>query len=140
MLLGSYEHKMDEKGRLILPVKFRQELGSPVLCTVGIEKCVAVYSLDGWKKLISSLEELPYSKSKSRNFKRVLFSMASEVIPDKAGRIVLSPMLREYAEIDDDVTVMGLSDRVELWKSEKWNDHRDFVVEDLSKMIEEVMD
>ena len=140
MLLGSYEHKIDEKGRLILPVKFRQELGAPVFCTVGIEKCIAVYSQEGWKKLLVSLEKLSYSRSRSRDFKRVLFSMASEVIPDRAGRIALSQMLKEYAEIEDDVTVIGVGNRVELWRSETWNDHKDFVIGDLSEMIEEVMD
>lgn len=140
MFLGSYDHKIDEKGRMILPSRFRRALGSPVICTVGIERCMAVYPVESWETFVARFDELPFSREKSRNFKRVLFSMADEITPDKTGRILISPSLRSYAGLDEDVSVIGVEDHIEIWDRNRWNDRRTTLLSGLGEMIEEVIE
>ncbi|WP_338033051.1 division/cell wall cluster transcriptional repressor MraZ [Dethiosulfovibrio faecalis] len=139
MFMGNYDHKIDDKGRMILPSRFRHALGSPVVCTVGIERCMSVYPLDSWQTFVARFDELPFSKEKSRNFKRVLFSMADEIVPDKTGRILIAPSLRGYGGLEEDVSVIGVEDHIEIWDRVRWNDRRSTLLGDLGKMIEEVM-
>ncbi|PIE54947.1 MAG: cell division/cell wall cluster transcriptional repressor MraZ [Dethiosulfovibrio peptidovorans] len=140
MFLGSFDHKIDEKGRLILPSRFRRALGSPLICTVGMEQCMAIYPMENWEAFVSRFDALPFSKERARNFKRVLFSMADEVVPDKTGRIMISPGLRNYACLDGDVSVIGVEDHIEIWDSQRWVERRSALLDGLGSMIEEVME
>lgn len=138
MLVGTYEHKIDQKARIVLPSKFREELGESVFATIGIDKCVSLYSPEEWGKMMERLQELPFSKSKSRGLLRLMLSSAHELPLDSAGRILLPPVLREYAEFIQEVVFVGVSDHVEMWDKEKWNDYRKQVLNDLPEIAEGV--
>ncbi len=138
MLVGTYEHKIDSKARIVLPSKFREELGESVFATIGIDKCVSLYSPEEWRKMMERLQELSFSKSKSRGLLRLMLSSAHELPLDGAGRILLPPVLREYAEFFQEVVFVGVSDHVEMWDKEKWNDYRKQVLDDLPEIAEGV--
>lgn len=138
MLVGTYEHKLDTKGRVVLPSRFRQELGSGVVCTLGIDKCISLYSTDKWDKVLEKLQQLPFSKGKSRDLLRLMLSSASELQVDNAGRILVPNFLRSHAELEQDITLIGVSDHVELWDSGKWNSYRSKVLDVLPEIAEDV--
>jgi len=138
MLVGTYEHKLDTKGRVVLPARFRQELGSGVVCTLGIDKCISLYAADKWDKVLEKLQQLSFSKGKSRDLMRLMLSSASELQVDNAGRILVPPFLRSHAELDQDITLIGVSDHVELWDSGKWNSYRAKVLDVLPEIAEDV--
>ena len=138
MLVGTYEHKLDTKGRVVLPARFRQELGSGVVCTLGIDKCISLYSADKWDKVLEKLQQLPFSKGKSRDLMRLMLSSASELQVDNAGRILVPPFFRSHAELDLEITLIGVSDHVELWDSCKWNSYRAKVLDVLPEIAEDV--
>ena len=95
MLVGSYNHKIDSKGRTVLPAKFRGELGSSVVATIGIDRCIALYPVPRWEELLEKLKDLSSFKKKARDFRRVLLSMATEQEIDGAGRILVPQILRD---------------------------------------------
>lgn len=138
MLVGSYDHKLDSKGRTVLPARFRNELGGAVVATIGIDTCVSVYTSQRWEELQVKLKDLSQFKKKARDFRRVLLSMAAEQEIDGAGRITLPPRLREYAGIEQDVTLIGLEDRLEIWDTKKWAEHSKEVLADFSDLAEEL--
>ena len=118
MLTGQYTHSIDAKGRVNFPAKLREELGERFIITRGLDNCLFVYSVDEWDQLAAKLHELPISKSAPLN--RVFFAGAAEAEPDKQGRVLLPAHLREYAGLDRDVTIAGVSNRAEIWDSERW--------------------
>lgn len=138
MLVGSYNHKLDGKGRTVLPAKFRGELGSSVVATIGIDRCIALYPLPRWEELLLKLKDLSSFKKKTRDFRRVLLSMATEQDIDGAGRILLPQMLRDYAGVSSDITLIGAEDHMEIWDTVKWEEHRAEVLSDFSDMAEEL--
>lgn len=138
MLVGSYNHKLDGKGRTVLPAKFRGELGSSVVATIGIDRCIALYPLPRWEELLLKLKDLSSFKKKTRDFRRVLLSMATEQDIDGAGRILLPQMLRDYAGVSSDITLIGAEDHMEIWDTAKWEEHRAEVLSDFSDMAEEL--
>ena len=138
MLVGTYEHKIDSKARIVLPSKFREELGDTVYSTIGIDKCISLYSAPGWEKVMDKLQSLPYSKSKSRGLLRLMLSSAHELPVDAAGRILIPPTLRQYGELSQDVVFVGVNDHVELWDKDKWNTYREEIVDELSEIAEGV--
>ena len=140
MLMGTCEHRLDSKGRLVLPAKFRSELGSTVVCTVGLDRCVAVYSTDGWEKYLAKLQTLPFAKESARRFMRVVLGSADELPVDGAGRILVGAFLKDYAGLGEQVTIVGVSDHVELWNSERWNAGRDDILKDFESLAEGVGD
>ena len=119
MLTGQYTHSIDAKGRVNFPAKLREELGERFIITRGLDNCLFVYSVDEWDQLAAKLHELPISKSAPLN--RFFFAGAAEAEPDKQGRVLLPAHLREYAGLDRDVTIAGVSNRAEIWDSERWN-------------------
>jgi len=121
MLIGQYEHTIDNKKRLALPAKFRGELGDTVIITKGVENCLVVYTEKEWKTFAGKLESLPISQASARSFTRTILASAMEVSLDKLGRILLPDYLKEYAELKKNVVVCGLSNRLEIWDSEKWS-------------------
>ena len=138
MLVGTFEHRLDVKGRLVIPARFREELGSSVVASFGIDRCVSVYSQRSWESILERLHNLPYSKGKTRDLVRVLLASAHEVPIDPAGRILLPQSLRDQAGIEQEVSINGVLDHIEVWDSEKWNTYRARVMETLPEIAEEV--
>ena len=124
MLIGQYQHTIDSKKRLALPAKFRNELGSVVIVTKGVENCLVVYTEKEWEVMSGKLAGLPISQGEARSFTRHLLASAMEVSLDKLGRILLPDYLKEYAGLEKNVVVCGLSNRLEIWDEKKWEDYR----------------
>ena len=122
MFIGEYHHSVDDKGRLIIPSKFRDELGTKFIITRGIENCLFVYSMESWEKIVNKLETLPFTKKDARAFIRFFLSGASEAEFDKQGRINITSPLISYANITKECVVIGTGDRLEIWSEESWND------------------
>ena len=120
MLIGQYQHTIDSKKRLALPVKFRGELGANVIVTKGVENCLVVYTEKEWEVMSAKLGNLPVSQGEARSFARHLLASAMEVALDKLGRILIPDYLKEYAGLKKNVTICGLSNRLEVWDEEKW--------------------
>ena len=138
MLVGSYNHKLDSKGRTVLPARFRGELGSSIVATIGIDRCIALYPVSRWEELILKLKDLSSFKKKTRDFRRVLLSMATELEIDGSGRVLFPSGLREYAGIDQEVTLIGLEDHLEVWDSTRWEEQRSGVLIDFSDLAEDL--
>ena len=138
MLVGSYNHKLDSKGRTVLPARFRGELGSSIVATIGIDRCIALYPVSRWEELILKLKDLSSFKKKTRDFRRVLLSMATELEIDGSGRRMMPSGLREYAVIDQEVTLIGLEDHLEIWDSIRWEEQRSGVLMDFSDLAEDL--
>ncbi len=122
MFMGEYNHTVDDKGRLIIPSKFREELGDSFVVTKGLDGCLFVYAESEWKLLEERLKALPLTNKDARAFARYMLAGAAEVEPDKQGRILLPQVLRTFAELDKDVVLIGVASRVEIWNKDKWND------------------
>lgn len=135
---GSYTHKLDSKGRMVLPARFREELGLSVVATIGIENCVSVYPQSQWEAFLGRLEALPSGMSKSRNLRRIILASAHEIEIDSMGRILVPQKLREYAGIGQEVSVNGNGDKVEIWDRASWETYRDSSWEDLKELAEGV--
>lgn len=120
MLLGEYNHNLDAKGRVSVPSKFRDDLGSVFIITKGLDNCLYAYSKDEWKIFEEKLKNLP---SSARNFVRFFFAGATEVEVDKLGRVNIPQNLREYASLSKEVYIIGVSTRVEIWDKQKWEDY-----------------
>ena len=119
MLIGEYRHNIDDKGRITIPSKFREEIGMKFVVTRGLDECLFVYSMDNWNKIVSKLQTLPFTKKDARTFMRFFLSGATVCEFDKQGRINLSNSLIEYAGIQKECTIIGVNDRLEIWASEK---------------------
>lgn len=120
MLIGSYEHSLDAKGRVFMPAKFRDELGSEFVLVNGIDKCIYVFSIEQWNMFSSKFTSLPVTNKSAQLIMRKLYSSAVEREPDKQGRILLSADLKNHANISGDVKIIGMSTRVEIWAVEEW--------------------
>lgn len=132
MLIGEYSHTIDEKGRLIIPAKLRDDLGESVVICNGMEGCLFVFSAAEWKRFVEELDTLPRIMSKdARIFKRYFFGSASEGTFDKQGRVLVPPSLRKSADLVKDVVLVGVEDRVEIWDKARWEAHSDVSEEDL---------
>ena len=121
MLIGEYHHSIDEKGRIIIPSKFRDELGDHFIVTRGIENCLFVYSNDNWNRICEKLNSLPFTKKDARVFNRFFMSGATDVELDKQGRANISTPLIQYANLKKDCVVIGTGDRLEIWSEDDWN-------------------
>ncbi len=117
---GEYQHTIDLKGRVIVPSKLREGLGEKFIVTKGFDKCLFVFSLEGWEKFLESLKGLPMSNTDARTFMRFFFAGACECTVDKQGRILLPQNLREYGELEKEICVIGVATRVEIWDKKKW--------------------
>lgn len=121
MFMGEYHHNIDEKGRLIIPAKFRNELGDKFIVTRGLEKCLYIYSESEWNSIVSKIKTLPFTKKDVRTFVRSFFSGATECEFDRQGRINITSPLVSYADITKECVVIGANDRIEIWSEESWN-------------------
>ena len=118
MMIGEYHHNIDEKGRLIIPSKFRIDLGEKFIITRGMEKCLFVYPMKDWNNMINELNKLSFTKKDYRTFMRMLLSGATECELDKSGRVNISSPLTNYANLTKECVIIGVNDRLEIW-SEK---------------------
>lgn len=140
MLMGEFHHTIDEKGRIIIPSKFREELGNNFIITRGLEECLFVYSMENWNKITSKLNSLPFTKRDARSFTRFFLSGATAAEFDKQGRINITSPLVSYAELKKECVIIGVGDRLEIWSSEKWNNFYEENKENLSNIAENIFD
>ena len=139
MLVGEFQHNIDAKGRMIMPAKFRDELGEKFVITKGLDECLFVFSAEEWEKLDQKLSEL--SLSKGRNIQRFFYGGMTECELDKQGRVLVTQPLRDYAKLSKDVVVVGLAKRVEIWNKDEWDKQNAEFVEDsdeVALMMEEL--
>lgn len=124
MFYGEYSHSIDRKGRLILPARFRDaylENGiEKFFVTRGFEQCIFMFSQEEWRLQEQKFKAMPFTKRESRNFNRLFFSGAVDIVPDKQGRFVIPQYLKSYAQIDQQVVVIGVSTRIEIWSADVW--------------------
>ncbi|WP_433876917.1 division/cell wall cluster transcriptional repressor MraZ [Sinomonas atrocyanea] len=123
MLLGTYSPRLDEKGRLILPAKYRDELAEGLVLTRGQERCIYVFSQKEFERVHEQMREAPISSRQARDYLRVFLSGASDEVPDKQGRVTIPPNLRKYAGLDRDLAVIGVGTRAEIWDAQAWEDY-----------------
>ena len=121
MFMGEYHHSIDDKGRLIIPAKFRSELGDKFIITRGIENCLFAYPEKRWEEIVHKLESLPFTKKDARNFTRFFLSGATVAEFDKQGRVNITSPLINYAGIEKECIVIGTGDRLEIWSEDAWN-------------------
>lgn len=121
MFMGEYHHNIDDKGRIIIPSKFRYELGEKFIITRGIDSCLFVYPKVEWTKIISELNELSFTKKDVRSFQRFFLSGATECEFDKQGRINITSPLADYADLTKECIVIGVNDRLEIWSKENFD-------------------
>lgn len=119
--MGEFHHNIDEKGRIIIPSKFREELGDNIIVTRGLEECLFIYSEKEWLSIVSNLKSLPFTKKDARCFTRIFLSGAMSTLFDKQGRIKISSPLIDYASLNKECVIIGVNDRLEIWSIEKWN-------------------
>lgn len=136
MFIGEYHHSIDDKGRLIIPSKFREELGEKFIVTRGIENCLFVYPEEAWKKIVNKLESLPFTKKDARQFIRFFLSGATIAEFDKQGRINIPSPLVTYANINKECVVIGTGDRLEIWSEGSWNDFFNSAKDSMSDIAE----
>ncbi|RYL95424.1 transcriptional regulator MraZ [Sporolactobacillus sp. THM7-4] len=140
MFMGEFNHSIDNKGRLIIPSKFRDELGDTFVMTRGLDQCLFVYPMAEWHRIEEKLKSLPFTKKDARAFTRFFFSGASECSLDKQGRASISPVLREYAKLEKDCAVIGVSTRIEIWDEAVWNHYYEQSEESFSDISESLLD
>lgn len=138
MFIGEYSHSIDPKKRLALPSKFRKELGSKVVITRGLDKCLFVYPLKTWNEIAEKLGTLPMGESGTRSFVRLMLAGATDVEVDSQGRVLLPEYLKEYAGMDRNVTVAGLFNRLEIWDEEKWRAYKSSSEENSDEIAEQL--
>lgn len=140
MFMGEYQHTIDDKGRLIIPARFREELGMKFVITKGLDNCLFVYPMPGWAEMEQKLRSLPFTRADARAFVRFFFSGATECELDRQGRILLPGNLREYAHLEKEVVVVGVSTRVEIWSRELWEKYCQETADQYEDLAEKIVD
>lgn len=138
MFIGEYQHSIDEKGRLAMPVKFRSKMADGAVVTKGLDNCLSVYTSTEWEKLAEKLANLPLTQAASRAFARLMLAGATQVTIDKQGRINVPGYLREYAGLSGQVVVAGLYSRVEIWSQKNWQEYKKQTEGDSTAIAEEL--
>ncbi len=126
MFTCEYNHTIDQKGRLIIPNKFRNLLGEVFVITKGIDECLEIYDKETWDKFSEKINALPYSNPSAREFKRIFIGRATDVSPDKMGRVQLTIALRNVAGLKQDITFLGVGDHIELWDTDTFKKKNNF--------------
>lgn len=140
MLIGEYHHNIDDKGRLTIPSKFREEIGEKFIVTRGLDNCLFVYSLVEWEKIVSKLKTLPFTKKDARTFTRFFLSGATLCEFDRQGRINLANSLISYAGIQKECAIIGVNDRLEIWALDKFNNLMEENTDSLSDIAENLFE
>lgn len=137
MFMGSYDHSLDSKGRVIIPARFREALGERFVIAKSLDPCLCVYDLAAWERFEKKLESLPYNTSKQRQILRFFMSTAETVEPDRQGRVLLSQKLRDHARITKDVILMGVGGRIEIWDPTTFEESG--LCDDINEIAEELL-
>ncbi|MBI2093203.1 MAG: division/cell wall cluster transcriptional repressor MraZ [Candidatus Omnitrophica bacterium] len=143
MLYGEYDHSIDRKGRLIIPAKFRQALKDhqvpSLFLTRGLDGCLFLFPEAEWRSVENRFKQIPFTKGEGRRFNRLFFSGATEVAVDRLGRILLPRHLKEFAQIKQEVVIVGISTRIEIWAKEKWQAFYESSRQNFEDVAERVM-
>lgn len=144
MFYGEFLHSIDRKGRLILPAKFRESAKAHFIekffVTRGLDKCLFMFSEEEWRTQETKFKAIPFTKAQSRTFNRLYFSGAVEVIADKQGRILIPQYLKDFAHIKKDVMIVGVSNRIEIWAKDKWQEFYGSSQQSFEEIAEKLMD
>ena len=140
MFLGEFAHTIDDKGRLTIPAKFRDDLASGVVITRGLDGCLWAYSRSEWEVLAEKISRLPTTNPAARNFSRFMFANAFDSIPDRQGRVLIPQNLRDYANIESDTIIIGVMNRLELWNPGQWGQVMAAVEEDPEAIVAQLQD
>jgi MraZ protein len=138
MLMGTFTPRLDDKGRLFLPAKFRDQLTEGLVVTRGQERCLTVWPRPSFEQVATQAQAAPVTDRGVRDYTRLLFAGASDDQPDKQGRLTIPPMLREYAGLTRDVVVIGVVNRLEIWDAGRWQTYSDAHEDEFSDLGEEV--
>jgi MraZ protein len=139
MFLGTHAPRLDEKGRIFLPAKFREELAGGLVITKGQERCLYVWPLEEFGRVTESMRSAPVTAKAARDYMRVLFAGASDEVPDRQGRVTIPPALRDYAGLTRDCIVIGANTRVEIWDADAWQSYLSEQEPRFSDLSEEVL-
>ncbi len=144
MFYGEYEHNIDKKGRLIVPARFREifkeRYSEKFYVTRGLDKCLFLFAEEDWKQQEKKFKELSFTREEARKFNRLYFSGAAEVICDAQGRILIPQYLLDYAGVKEDVMIVGVSDRVEIWAKDKWREFFNSSIDSFESLAEKLID
>ena len=144
MFYGEYQHSIDRKGRLIMPAKFREAAKANFIekffLTRGLDKCLFMFSEEEWRAQENKFKAVSFTKQQSRTFNRLYFSGAVDIIPDKQGRILLPAYLKEFAEIKVQTMIVGVSNRIEIWSRDKWQEFYGSSRQSFEEIAEKLMD
>ena len=140
MLSGEYRHSIDLKGRVIIPSKIRDEMGSKIIITRGLDGCLFGYNEKTWNLILEKLNTLPFTKRDARNFTRFMTSGAITLEFDRQGRVNIPNYLSQYASLIKDVVIVGVINRIEIWSKEKWEEFMNNNIESLSDISENLFD
>lgn len=140
MFMGEYHHNIDEKGRLIMPSKFRDALGDEFIVTRGMDSCLFVYTKESWDKLTNELNQLSFTKKDVRAFQRFFLSGATMCEFDKQGRINITTPLASYACLSKECVIIGVNDRIEIWAKERFDNFLDENIENISDIAERLFE
>lgn len=144
MFYGEHEHKLDKKGRIIIPSTFREaskeNYVEKFFVTRGLDTCLFMFPEEEWKQQEAKFKNLSFTKSQARKFNRLFFSGAVEAIPDKQGRILIPSYLKNYAGIKKEIMLIGVSSRIEIWSKEKWEEFYNTSKESFEDIAEKLMD
>lgn len=138
--MGEFQHNIDAKGRIIIPAKLREDLGAKFVITRGLDGCVFGYPLENWEKIQEKLKQLPLAKKEARAFTRFFYSAAAEAEIDKQGRINIPSTLVDYANLEKECLVLGVSDRIEIWSKTKWESVSSEIEESFEEIAEDMLD
>lgn len=140
MFMGEYRHSIDDKGRIIIPAKFRELLGQDFVVTKGLDNCLFIYPVDEWKSFETKLKSLPISNKNARKFTRFFLAGATSCSLDKLGRTLIPLNLREFADIEKEVVLVGVSQRVEIWSKENWDAYNNDDELEMDEIAEQMAD
>jgi MraZ protein len=140
MLMGEFQHNIDAKGRLFMPVKLREALGDHFVITRGLDGCLFVYDEQEWTTLVGKLKQMTLMKKEARDIARYFFSGATETECDKQGRILVPPALRSHAALDKNAIIVGVGNRAEIWDEERWQKYNEEIGEDVAQIVEQLVD
>jgi len=136
LFIGEYQHSVDPKGRVIMPARFREELGLRFVLTKGLDHCLFGFTLAEWENLSRKLRTLPLASKDARAFTRFFFAGATECELDGQGRILIPAHLREYAKLEKELTIIGVSTRIEFWSKEQWGGYNEDPALDQEAIVE----
>lgn len=138
MLIGQFHSKINIKGRVAFPKRFREELGDRVVVTVGYEGSLIVVSSEGWRALVEATEDKPFILGSARDTNRFLLGGATEIELDAQGRFVVPPYLREYGKLSEEVVFLGLNKYVEIWDKKQWQEYQKYLDQNIGQIAEKL--